>query len=214
MSDGSGNEFTLGAFVENPIYVVQAREEGMTIWVEITFNDDAGNSERLRSPKTGVVTAAANPAVPQAPEHRRVTPGLAVSPEGSGELEVSWSMPTYPYGDGGSVITGAKVQWKEATGSWDSEADVSELVVVGDCACRQTITGLTNGVAHTVRVLVTNALGDSPPSDELTSTPTDGSTVHPIRNLQDKLPGRRTSPGGLLHGIRIGICDYLVALGR
>ena len=177
VSDGSGNEFTLGAFVENPIYVVQAREEGMTIWVEIAFNDDAGNSERLRSPKIGVVTAAANPTVPQAPEHRRVTPALAVSPKDSGELEVSWSMPTYPYGDGGSVITGAKVQWKEASGSWDTEADVSELVVVGNCfACRQTITGLTNGVAYTVRVFVTNALGDSPPSDELTSTPTDGST--------------------------------------
>ena len=176
-SDGSGNEFTLGAFVENPIYVVQAREEGMTIWVEIAFNDDAGNSERLRSPKIGVVTAAANPAVPQAPEHRRVTPALAVSPEGSGELEVSWSMPTYPYGDGGSVITGGKVQWKEATGSWDTEADVSESVILGNCTvCQHTITGLTNGVAYTVRVFVTNALGDSPPSDELTSTPTDGST--------------------------------------
>ena len=174
-SDGSGKQFLLGYVIEEPNYVVQSLDEGMTIWVETTFEDDAGNSERLRSEETGVVTAAANPTVPEAPEHRRVHPGVAVSPKGSGELEVSWSMPTYPYGDGGSVITGGKVQWKEATGSWDTEADVSESVILGNCTvCQHTIAGLTNGVAYTVRVFATNALGDSPPSDEFTSTPTDG----------------------------------------
>ena len=84
-------------------------------------------------------------------------------------------MPGYPYGDGGSEITGGKVQWKEASGSWDTEADVSQSVVLGNCGiCQYTITGLTNGVAYIVRVFATNALGDSPPSDELTSTPTAG----------------------------------------
>ena len=87
-------------------------------------------------------------------------------------------MPFYPYGDGGSAITSRKVQWKEASGSWDNDADVSEEVVLGHCwVCRYTITGLTNGVAYTVRVFVTNAIGDSPPSDELTSTPTDGTAL-------------------------------------
>ena len=174
-SDGSGKNFLLLVSFEDPTYVVQSRDAGMNIWVEAQFADDTGNRERLRSEETGVVTAAANPTVPEAPEHRRVHPGVAVSPKGSGELEVSWSRPGYPYGDGGSVITGGKVQWKEASGSWDTKADVSESVVLGNCTvCQHSITGLTNGVAYTVRVFATNALGDSPPSDELTSMPTDG----------------------------------------
>ena len=174
-SDGSGTNFLLLVSFEDPTYVVQSRDAGMNIWVEAQFVDDTGNREHLRSEETGVVTAAANPTVPEAPEHRRVHPGVSVSPKGSGELEVSWSRPGYPYGDGGSAITGGRVQWKEASGSWDTEADVSESVILGNCTvCRHTITGLTNGVAYTVRVFATNALGDSPPSDELTSTPTDG----------------------------------------
>ena len=164
----------LGAGI-HPTYVVQSSSEGMNIHVSVAFTDDAGNPEYRRSEYTAAVTAAANPRVPEAPKYRRVDPSLSVSPQGSGELEVAWSMPGYPYGDGGSAITIRKVQWKEASGSWDNDADVSEEVVPGHCwVCRYTITGLTNGVAYTVRVFVTNAIGDSPPSDELISTPNDG----------------------------------------
>ena len=173
-SDNSEIGLSLGAGI-HPTYVVQSRSEGKNIEVTVAFTDDAGNPEGPRSEYTATVTAAANPRVPEAPTYRRVDPPLSVSPQGSGELEVTWSMPGYPYGDGGSAITSRKVQWKEASGSWDNDADVSEEVVLGHCwVCRYTITGLTNGVAYTVRVFVTNAIGDSPPSDELTSTPTDG----------------------------------------
>ena len=175
--DNSDEQFFLSAsFV--PYYVVQSRYEGMRIRVGGYFTDDAGNHETLTTAATVAVAAAANPTVPEAPAHRRVGPPLGVAPQGSGELEVSWTGPGYPYGDGGSVITGGKVQWKEAADSWDSDADVSEALIPGDCSlCRYTITGLTNGVAYTARVFVTNAIGDSPPSDELTSTPTNGTTL-------------------------------------
>ena len=175
--DNSDRQFFLGGGVV-PYYVVQSRDEGMRIRVGGYFTDDAGNHETLTTAATAAVAAAANPTVPEAPAHRRVGPPLGVAPQGSGELEVSWTWPGYPYGDGGSVITGGKVQWKEAADSWDTDADVSEALIPGDCSlCRYTITGLTNGVAYTARVFVTNAIGDSPPSDELTSTPTNGTTL-------------------------------------
>ena len=69
-TDGSGREFLRGYF-KYPNYVVQSRDEGMNIRVEAQFADDAGNRERLSSEKTGVVTAAANPTVPEAPGHPR-----------------------------------------------------------------------------------------------------------------------------------------------
>ena len=158
-------------------YTIQPRDVGMAISVIAIFKDDRGNTESLESAPTEPVAAAANPTVPEAPAHRRVDPPLGVAPQGSGELEVSWTWPGYPYGAGGSVITGDKVQWKEAADSWDTDADVSEALIPGDCTlCGYTIAGLTNGVAYTARVFATNAIGDSPPSDELTSTPTDGTT--------------------------------------
>ena len=72
-----------------------------------------------------------------------------------------------PASDGGSDITGYKVQWKESADSWDTPADVSEETASGTI---HTITGLTDGVEYSVRVLATNGVGDSPPSVEQTGT--------------------------------------------
>lgn len=60
------------------------------------------------------------------------------------------------------------MQWKEDSDSWETPDDVSEETVT---ATSHIITGLTNGVSYTVRVIATNGVGDGDPSTEVTATP-------------------------------------------
>ena len=136
-------------------YVPVEGDVGKTIKVRVTFSDDKSNEETLTSAATVAVAAA----LPGAPLHVRV------SPHDANSLDVSWEAPS---SDGGSAVTGYKVQRKEATGSWDTPADVSQETVTGNT---HTITGLTEGVAYAVRVIATNDVGDGPASDEATGTP-------------------------------------------
>ena len=141
-------------------YVVTADDVGKAISVRVSFTDDAGNEES--APSSHAVVAAT--ALPQtrAPD----PPGAPdVSPHESGSLAVSW---TAPASDGGSAITGYKVQWKEAADSWDTPADVSEAATTG---ASHTITGLTDGTAYAVRVLAINDIGEGLPSDDGEGTP-------------------------------------------
>ena len=101
-------------------------------------------------------TAASQAEAPGIPQYVQISPGQ------SEELVVSWRAPA---SDGGSAITGYKVQWKEAAGSWDTPADVSETTVTGKT---HTITGLTGGLEYAVRVIAVNGIGDGPPSSEET----------------------------------------------
>ena len=103
------------------------------------------------------------------PSDNSTVPGtprdLSVSRGGNGALTVSWQAPS---SDGGLALTGYVVQWKEAGNSWDVPADVSEETTT---ATTHTVTGLTNGVSYTVRVLATNQAGSGSHSAEETGTP-------------------------------------------
>ena len=141
---------------------------GKTVTAYWGVLDDLGNPEIFVSAPTAIAAAT----VPDPPQN------LEVSAGSEGDLELSWEAPTWDddsfsnlgvVGDGGSPITGYKVQWKEAAHSWDSAADVSEATVTGTT---HTITGLI-GVAYTIRVFATNAIGDGQSSDEATGTPRD-----------------------------------------
>ena len=101
-------------------------------------------------------TAASQAEVPGVPSNIQVQLGH------SGELVASWSAPD---SDGGSAITGYRVQWKEAADSWDTPASVSETMVTG---MSHTISGLTDGTEYTVRIIAVNGIGDGPPSSEET----------------------------------------------
>ena len=129
--------------------------------VRVIFDDDDDNEETLTSPATAAV--AAETAVPDAPR------SLNVSPDDTGTLDVSWEVPA---SDGGSDITGYKVQWKSGSEDYDRSAGSTRQAEITDPASRtHTITGLTDGVEYTVRVIAVNDEGDGPPSDEATATP-------------------------------------------
>ena len=142
-------------------YTPRVNDVGKTIRVKVSFNDDAGNGESL----TSIATTAVAATVPTTPLALTVTPGSQIQ-----ELDASWQAPS---SNGGSAVTGYKVQWKEAADSWDTAADVSEATETGTT---HTITGLTGGVEYAVRVIATNVAGDGPASTEARATPADSPT--------------------------------------
>ena len=159
-TDLSGN-----AFPADTSYMITGLEEGEAYKVIVRARYD-GTSGDWSGEIT--ITAAWTATAPVTPDNSTVpeTPrDLAVSRSGSGALTVSWQAPS---SDGGLALTGYVVQWKEAGDSWDVPADVSEETTT---ATTHTVTGLTNGVSYTVRVLATNQAGSGSHSTEETGTP-------------------------------------------
>ena len=152
-NDGTSDSDIADATVST--YTLVAGDAGKMIKVRVTFTDDAGNEETL----TSVATVAVAPTVPGAPGI------LSVSVNDTGKLDVSWDAPD---SNGGSAVTGYKVQWKESSDSWDTPAEVSETTVTGTS---HTVTGLTDGVGYTFRVFAVNSAGDSSASEDASGTP-------------------------------------------
>ena len=150
-------------------YTLTDEDVGKSIKVRVSFTDDADNAETRTSEATDTV-AATKPGVPG---------HLNVFPHDTRALDVYWEAPA---SDGGSDITGYKVQWQESADSWDTPADVSEATASGTI---HTITGLTDGVEYSVRVLATNGVGDSPPSVEQTGTPRETKAPEKVRPRVD-----------------------------
>ncbi len=138
-------------------YTLADDDIGQLIRVRVAFTDDRDHEETLTSSATAeVVTVATEPGVPVR---------LDVFPHESGALDVYWDAPA---SDGGSAITGYKVQWKESTDSWETPADVSEATTN---ETNHSITGLTNGVEYTVRVTAVNDVGSGQSSADASATP-------------------------------------------
>ena len=135
-------------------YVVLSGDVGKTLKVQVNFTDDLGNDETLTSAATAAVAAT----VPGTPR------SLEVETEGTGELAVTWQP---PQSHGGSEVTGYRVEWKLATGIWDTEADVSSASTT---ETSHTITGLSLDTEYAVRVIAVSGVGDGPPSAEQTET--------------------------------------------
>ena len=163
-------------------YTLAPADAGYTFTVRVTFTDDEGNNESLTSEATEAVAATA----PTAPQSLSVATG-----DQDQELDVTWQAPS---SNGGSEVTGYKVQWKEATDSWDTAADVSEATETGTT---YTITDLTGGVEYAVRVMATNDVGDGPASTEARGTPAGGvseQVVEPENSAPTGLPGISGTP--------------------
>ena len=153
-------------------YEIPPYDAGMTIKVQIHFDDDLGNHEVIDLQAPSTVAAAA----PDQPGN------LSASLGGPGELNLSWSTPalcdftlsfdcwqsldrTFNVGDGGSDITGYTVQWKLSSGDWGTASDVSEAEI---SETSYTITGLVSSNTYTVRVRARNVAGLGTPSTEVT----------------------------------------------
>ena len=136
-------------------YTLVDADEGKAIKVEVSFTDDEGNNETLTSGATDAVAAVP----PDAPR------SLEVSLKDSGKLDAVWEAPA---SDGGSEVTGYKVQWKESAAGWDNPEDVSQAAA---SETAHTITGLTDGVEYAVRIIAVNDVGDSDPSEEAKGIP-------------------------------------------
>ena len=104
--------------------------------------------------------------VPEAPAD------VGATAVGTGKLAVSWQEPP---DDGGSPISGYKVQWKSGTQDYSSSR---EALVTNLTDLRRTISGLTNDESHTLRVLAYNDNGDGAAA-ETTATPTATDTTAP-----------------------------------
>ena len=177
-------------------YVVVSADVGRIIKVRVSFTDEADHEETLTSQASAVVEAIE----PDAPEH------LNVFPHDTGALDVHWRAPA---SDGGSAVTGYRLQWKKSSDSWDTPSDVSEETVSG---ATHTITGLTDGVEYSVRVMATNGVGDSPPSAERSATPretrppemvrirVDGTT---LKFTYDEVLDQHAAPGPETFDVRV-----------
>ena len=173
VNDGTTDADILNATAST--YTPSVSDVGKPIKVRVSFTDGQVNEETL----TSIATTAVAATVPTESLSLTVTRGDQIQ-----ELDASWQVPS---SNGGSAITGYKVQWKEAADSWDTAADVSEETVTGTT---YTITGLTSGDEYVVRVLATNDVGDGLPSAEATGTPAGGTS-------QQNTEPENTEPTGL-----------------
>ena len=111
---------------------------------------------------------------PFADQPQAVVPGVPrlvdADSFGSSAISVHWWLPRT---DGGSAITGYKVQWKETGDSWTDAATVSEKAEdsINPLAGRARVNSLTSGTLYTLRVIATNLVGDSQPSAEMVARP-------------------------------------------
>ena len=159
--------FNLSPLTGNTNYVVEA-------WLATTST--------IKEPakfKTG-------PVEPDAPRNVEIT-GF-----GDGELTVAWDA---PLGNGGSIITGYKVQWKpDSQNDWNTYTERDD----DDGQSPYTIKeNLTNGTKYDVRVLAVNDVGNSPPSGDVEGTPSTRPkppTITDITHGHQKLTVTWTAP--------------------
>ena len=109
------------------------------------------------------------------------------------ELWATWTRPQMRNDDDRNLyVDSYRVQWKEGTGNWDTPADVTEAVFTAverpSFFESHIIEGLPPGVEYEVRVIATNAVGDSEPSNVATGM------IEPDSSGQQSTELRSNSP--------------------
>ena len=156
--------------VEGGSWPAAANQSTPTTGAAVTFTLTGltGNTEYdvAASLDSGFASGVKTATFTTSPTKPGKTRSVDASTTESGTLFITWQAPD---SDGGSAITGYKVQWKSGTQSFGG--DPSREHTTGDSIPNYLITGLTNGTEYTVRVIAVNAVGDGPPSDTTTGTP-------------------------------------------
>ena len=91
--------------------------------------------------------------------------------EDGGRTQLYWLTPQ-TRNDRVPPVDSYKIQWKQSSGSWDTATAVSETTR-GHSSQRPVshfLDGLTPGVEYNIRVIATDSVGDSEPSNEITYT--------------------------------------------
>ena len=89
--------------------------------------------------------------------------------EDGGRTQLYWLTPQTRY-DLVPPVDNYKIQWKQSSGSWGTAADVSETTQ-GPSRQRPVsyrLDGLSPGIEYNIRVIATDSVGDSEPSNEIT----------------------------------------------
>ena len=149
MFSQSSRQWMVGA--DDLSYEVAGLTNGTEHFVRVLAVNDVGESEPSAEVSS---TPARKPDAPQSVAAQR----------GDRSVAVEWAAAD----DGGSEITGYRVQWR-TRGQMFNQSD--RLVTVGAASRSREITGLANGTEYFVRVLAVNDVGDGEPSAEVSFTP-------------------------------------------
>ncbi len=109
---------------------------------------------------TGTYTAASSSVTPAAGTPPNAPTGLTAT-AGNAQIALAWTAPSAP---GTSAITGYSVEYTPSGGS-------AQTVSTGSTSASYTLTGLTNGTSHSVRVRAVSAAGNGDYSTAVTGTP-------------------------------------------
>ena len=149
-----GEEPTEISGANQSTYTVTPDDYGKNISVTVTFNDDAGNEERLTSAAVGPVTVLP----PQPPAN------LAVELQSPTAVLLSWQS-TGPTGT--MPITSYRADWKTVTETWPAAENASTTDGQTDS---MSIEGLAENTTYTFRVSATNIAGTGQPSSDTSAT--------------------------------------------
>ncbi len=147
--DASVSQASAAAAAES--YRVSRLTNGTEYFVRVAASNDVGEG----SPSA---TVSATPATVPG------RPGSVGAERGDGTVTVSWGAPS----DGGSEVTGYKVQWRADGDQFDASV---RQAVLGAGASSRSLSSLTNGTEYFVRVLAVNAVGDGPWSSTVSAVP-------------------------------------------